>query len=111
MRSIWFILDGDKRFIGTANVNRQWIRNVQKTPEVKLSIGGESFNWHCPLIRWPAAEEVAARWRMEVGRTACDEPVVGLGLLAAVCVFSPASPQGPSSVPVRPTRPLTIVRS
>jgi F420H(2)-dependent quinone reductase len=24
-------------------VNRQWVRNVQKTPQVKLSIGGENF--------------------------------------------------------------------
>ena len=24
-------------------MNRQWVRNVQKTPKVKLSIGGESF--------------------------------------------------------------------
>lgn len=42
--TIWFVLDDDKLFIGTANVNRQWVRNVQKTPEVKLSMGGESFN-------------------------------------------------------------------
>ena len=42
--TIWFVLDGDKLFIGTANVNRQWVRNVQRTPEVKLSMGGESFN-------------------------------------------------------------------
>ena len=42
--TIWFVLDGDKLFIGTANVNRQWVRNVQRTPEVKLFMGGESFN-------------------------------------------------------------------
>ena len=42
--TIWFVLDGDKLFIGSANVNRQWVRNVQRTPEVKLSMGGESFN-------------------------------------------------------------------
>jgi deazaflavin-dependent oxidoreductase (nitroreductase family) len=42
--TIWFVLDGDKLFIGTANVNRQWVRNVQKTPQVKLSMGGDSFN-------------------------------------------------------------------
>ncbi len=30
-------------YIGTANVNRQWVRNVQKTPQVKLSIAGENF--------------------------------------------------------------------
>jgi deazaflavin-dependent oxidoreductase (nitroreductase family) len=42
--TIWFVLDGEKFYIGTANVNRQWVRNVQKTPQVKLSIGGETFD-------------------------------------------------------------------
>jgi deazaflavin-dependent oxidoreductase (nitroreductase family) len=41
--TIWFVLDGDKLYIGTANVKRQWVRNVQKTPQIKLSIGGEKF--------------------------------------------------------------------
>ena len=41
--TIWFVLDGDKLYIGTANANRQWVRNVQKTPRVKLAIGGEQF--------------------------------------------------------------------
>jgi len=41
--TIWFVLDGDRLYIGTANVNRQWVRNVQKTPQIKLSIGSESF--------------------------------------------------------------------
>jgi len=41
--TIWFVLDGDKLYIGTANVNRQWVRNVQKTPKIRLSIGGENF--------------------------------------------------------------------
>ena len=35
--------NGGKVYIGTANVNRQWVRNVQKTPQVSLSIGGETF--------------------------------------------------------------------
>jgi deazaflavin-dependent oxidoreductase (nitroreductase family) len=42
--TIRFVVEGDKVYIGTANVNRQWVRNVQKTPQVKLSIGGETFN-------------------------------------------------------------------
>ena len=42
--TIWFVLDEEKFYIGTANVNRQWVRNVQKTPQVKLSIGGEKFD-------------------------------------------------------------------
>ena len=41
--TIWFVLDGDKLYIGTANVKRQWVRNVQKTPKIKLSMGGETF--------------------------------------------------------------------
>jgi deazaflavin-dependent oxidoreductase (nitroreductase family) len=41
--TIWFVADGDRVHLGTANVNRQWVRNVQKTPKVKLSIGGETF--------------------------------------------------------------------
>ena len=41
--TIWFVLAGDKLYIGTANVKRQWVQNVQKTPKVKLSIGGENF--------------------------------------------------------------------
>lgn len=40
---IWFVFEGDKFFIGTANVNRQWVRNVQKTPSIELAIGGEKF--------------------------------------------------------------------
>ena len=42
--TIWFVLDGDKLYIGTANLNRQWVRNVQKTPKIKLSMGDESFS-------------------------------------------------------------------
>ena len=42
--TIWFVLNGDKLYIGTANVNRQWVRNVQKTPQIKLSMGDETFS-------------------------------------------------------------------
>jgi len=38
--TIWFVLDRDKLLIGTAHVNRQWVRNVQKTPKIRLSMGG-----------------------------------------------------------------------
>jgi deazaflavin-dependent oxidoreductase (nitroreductase family) len=41
--TIWFVVDDGKFYIGTANVNHQWVRNVQKTPQIKLSIEGETF--------------------------------------------------------------------
>ena len=31
------------RDAGTANVNRQWVRNVKKTLQIKISISGETF--------------------------------------------------------------------
>ena len=40
---IWFVVEGDKLYIGTANMNHQWTRNVQKTPRVRLSIGDDNF--------------------------------------------------------------------
>ena len=40
---IWFVVDGDRVFIGTADVRHQWIKNVQKNPRIKLSVGGEKF--------------------------------------------------------------------
>jgi deazaflavin-dependent oxidoreductase (nitroreductase family) len=42
--TIWFVVDGDRVFIATANKNRQWVRNVQKTPPVKLTIAGQTFD-------------------------------------------------------------------
>jgi deazaflavin-dependent oxidoreductase (nitroreductase family) len=38
--TIWFAVEGDKVYIGTADASHQWVRNVQKTPRVRLSIGG-----------------------------------------------------------------------
>lgn len=40
--TIWFVLAGDRLYIDTANVNRQWMRNGYKTPQIKLSIGAEN---------------------------------------------------------------------
>jgi deazaflavin-dependent oxidoreductase (nitroreductase family) len=40
---IWFVVDGDKVFLGTANVQRQWVRNVQKNRRIKFAVGGEKF--------------------------------------------------------------------
>ena len=48
--TIWFVLDGDTLYIGTANVNRQWVRNVQKTPRIKMSIGGQTFEGNARLL-------------------------------------------------------------
>ena len=57
--TIWFVLDDDKLYLGTANVNRQWVRNVQKTPKIRLSIGGETFEGNARFLADRAEHERA----------------------------------------------------
>jgi deazaflavin-dependent oxidoreductase (nitroreductase family) len=57
--TIWFVLDADRLFIGTANVNRQWVRNVQRTPKIKLSIGDEVFDGNARFLTDRAEHERA----------------------------------------------------
>jgi deazaflavin-dependent oxidoreductase (nitroreductase family) len=55
--TIWFVVNGDKVYLGTANVNRQWVRNVQKTQRVELSIGSEKFDGIARFVSNPAEHE------------------------------------------------------
>ena len=56
---IWFVVDGDRVFIGTANVERQWVRNVQKNARIKLSVGGEKFEAEARFLAEPAERDRA----------------------------------------------------
>ena len=80
---IWFVVDGDKVFIGTANVQRQWVRNVQKTPRIKLSVGGEKFEAEAQFLSDPAGRDRALA---AIGRKYwMYSPVFALGkLLTAI---------------------------
>jgi deazaflavin-dependent oxidoreductase (nitroreductase family) len=55
--TIWFIVNGERIFLATANQNRQWVRNVQKTSRVKLTIAGETFDADARFIKDPAEHE------------------------------------------------------
>jgi deazaflavin-dependent oxidoreductase (nitroreductase family) len=55
--TIWFAVGGDTVYLATANVNRQWVRNVKKTPRVKLTIGGETFEGDARFLEGPAERE------------------------------------------------------
>jgi deazaflavin-dependent oxidoreductase (nitroreductase family) len=48
--TIWFAVEGDKVYIGTANVDRHWVRNTQKTPRIRLAVGGEHFEGEAHLL-------------------------------------------------------------
>jgi deazaflavin-dependent oxidoreductase (nitroreductase family) len=52
--TIWFIVDGERVWLATANKNRQWVTNVQKTPRVILTIGDERFEGEARFLTDPA---------------------------------------------------------
>lgn len=55
--TIWFIAGGDKIYLATGNVNRQWVRNVKQTPRVRLSMGGETFDGEARFLAEPGEHD------------------------------------------------------
>jgi deazaflavin-dependent oxidoreductase (nitroreductase family) len=41
--TIWFVVEGDRMFLGTANKTRNWVRNIMVKPSVVIKAGGENF--------------------------------------------------------------------
>lgn len=42
--TIWFLVEGDRMYLVSANADRSWVRNVKVRPGVSFKIGGEVFN-------------------------------------------------------------------
>jgi deazaflavin-dependent oxidoreductase (nitroreductase family) len=42
--TVWFVVQGNKILLPTSNIDRNWVRNVRKTPHVELSIGADKFS-------------------------------------------------------------------
>ena len=84
--TIWFAVEGDKVYIGTANVNRQWVRNVQKTSRIRLAVGGERFEGEAHFLAERAEREramAAIRRKYWIYR-----PLIALGqILTAIGVM------------------------
>jgi deazaflavin-dependent oxidoreductase (nitroreductase family) len=40
---IWFVVEGERMFLGTANKSRNWVKNVIAKPNVVIKAGGENF--------------------------------------------------------------------
>lgn len=55
--TIWFLVDGETIYLSTMNRKRQWTRNVQRNPNVRLAVGGESFEGRVSLLTEP--DEIA----------------------------------------------------
>ena len=54
---IWYLVDGDKLYLVSANANRNWVRNVKSRPDISLRIGDEVFNGKVRVITDPEERE------------------------------------------------------
>ena len=42
--TIWYVVDGDRMYLVSANADRNWVRNVKVRPGVSFKIGGQAFS-------------------------------------------------------------------
>jgi deazaflavin-dependent oxidoreductase (nitroreductase family) len=56
--TIWFVVDGARMFLPSANRNRNWVKNVTKTPRISLKIGDEVFRGEARPISGPERQPV-----------------------------------------------------
>jgi len=42
--TIWYLLDGDRLYLVSANAARNWVRNVKARPAVSLRVGDQVFD-------------------------------------------------------------------
>jgi deazaflavin-dependent oxidoreductase (nitroreductase family) len=40
---IWFVVEGNRMFLGTANKSRNWVRNIMVKPNVIIKAGSATF--------------------------------------------------------------------
>jgi deazaflavin-dependent oxidoreductase (nitroreductase family) len=55
--TIWYMVDGDKLYLVTANANRNWVRNVKSRHGVSMRVGNEVFNGDVREITDPQERE------------------------------------------------------
>jgi F420H(2)-dependent quinone reductase len=54
--TIWFVVDGRTIFLGTLDADRDWVRNLEKSPEVMLDVDGLRLRGHATPIADVALE-------------------------------------------------------
>jgi deazaflavin-dependent oxidoreductase (nitroreductase family) len=55
--TIWFVVQGGKVLLPTSNIDRNWVRNLRKTPHVELSIGADKFSGDAHFLENAADRE------------------------------------------------------
>jgi hypothetical protein len=71
--TIWFLVDGATLYLGTLNAKRDWVRNLEKDPDVTLDLGDVRVRGRATTVRDPAVDahvrELLARkyWMAWIG--------------------------------------------
>jgi deazaflavin-dependent oxidoreductase (nitroreductase family) len=59
---IWFSIDGQTLYMLSGGRDRSdWVKNLQRTPEVTVRIGGERFEGHARVVDETEEEDELAR--------------------------------------------------
>ncbi len=63
---IWFALDGHALYMLSGGRDRSdWVKNLQRTPEVTVRIAGERFEGHARVVEDTGEDELARRLLVE----------------------------------------------
>jgi general stress protein 26 len=54
--TIWFLAEGTTIYLATLNAKRDWVRNLEKTPEVVLDLDGVRVRGRASTIADPGAD-------------------------------------------------------
>jgi hypothetical protein len=55
--TVWFAVEGDTLYLSTLDPTRDWVRNAQKTPAVRLDFGGTVLVGELHPVTDPALDE------------------------------------------------------
>jgi deazaflavin-dependent oxidoreductase (nitroreductase family) len=63
---IWFALDAETLYMLSGGRNHSdWVRNLRRTPEVTVRIGGQDFDGHARVVEDTDEDELARRLLVE----------------------------------------------
>jgi deazaflavin-dependent oxidoreductase (nitroreductase family) len=54
--TVWFMVDGPVVYLNTLDPDRDWVRNAQKTPAVRLDFGDAAFEGELRTVTDPALQ-------------------------------------------------------
>jgi deazaflavin-dependent oxidoreductase (nitroreductase family) len=54
--TIWFVVEGPVLWLGTLSADRDWVKNVARTPAVDLDVGGVRLRGNARVVTDPATD-------------------------------------------------------